>query len=179
MSLGSAAASSTGMLRLTLVRHARAEPGRPGQEDSHRELDLQGQREAAEIGRRLKEQNLAPDRILTSPAARALATATFLARELDIAPEQIDLDARLYLASAPLLMDLVRELGGTSPHLLLVGHNPGVSEFADGLSTERTIDSLPTAGVYTQRLPISAWRELQWASGIEGRLEAPGAGGNG
>lgn len=160
-------------LRLTLVRHARAEPARPGVEDARRELDAQGRAEAVEIGRRLREQALVPDRIACSPAARALTTATLLARELGVATQEIARDPRLYLASSEQLLTVVRELGGNARHLLLVGHNPGISEFADELSTDRTVGSLPTGGVYTQRVAIDDWSALEWASGMEGMLEFP------
>ena len=62
------------LLRLTLVRHAKTEPGRPGQEDWDRVLETRGQRDAPEMARRLKQISPKPDRILSSPAVRAITT---------------------------------------------------------------------------------------------------------
>ena len=61
------------MKRLTLLRHAKTEVQHSGQEDWDRELEPRGQKDAPEMARRLRERKLKPDRIVTSPAVRALA----------------------------------------------------------------------------------------------------------
>ena len=76
------------LLRLTLVRHAKTEPAAPGQEDWDRVLEPRGQRDAPEMARRLKQIAPKPDRILSSPAVRAITTATIMARELGVAAQQ-------------------------------------------------------------------------------------------
>lgn len=64
------------MLRLTLIRHAKTEPARPGQEDWDRVLEPRGQKDAPEMGQRLKHRHMKPDKIISSPAVRAITTAT-------------------------------------------------------------------------------------------------------
>ena len=119
------------LLRLTLVRHAKTEPGRSGQEDWDRVLEPRGQRDAPEMARRLKEQSGKPDRVLSSPAVRAITTATIMARELGVAAQKVQQDERLYLASTKEMLAVIRELGERTRHLMVVGHNPGITEFAD------------------------------------------------
>src|SRR5687768_4638219 len=126
------------MLRLTLVRHAKTEPAHSGQEDWDRALEARGQRDAPEMGRRLKGRGLKPDKILTSPAVRAISTTSIMTRELGVAANKVVPDERLYLASCKQLLSVVQELGGTAKHLMIVGHNPGLTEFADALSCERS-----------------------------------------
>ncbi|MGH8241643.1 MAG: SixA phosphatase family protein, partial [Steroidobacteraceae bacterium] len=87
------------LLRLTLVRHAKTEPGRQGQEDWDRLLEPRGQRDAPEMARRLKQISPKPDRILSSPAVRAITTATIMVRELGVAAQKVQQDERLYLAA--------------------------------------------------------------------------------
>lgn len=161
------------MLRLTLVRHAKTEPGRSGQEDWDRVLEPRGQRDAPEMGGRLKERGLKPDRILSSPAVRALSTATVFARELGVAAGHVVQDERLYLAQPKDLLKVVRELGGEVPHLMVVGHNPGISEFADRLSAERSVDTMPTCAVYTLEFELEAWSELDWSTGVNADFDYP------
>lgn len=161
------------MLRLTLVRHAKTEPVHPGQDDWDRVLESRGQRDAPQMGRRLKERNLKPDRIVASPAVRALTTATIMAQEMGFPTGKVRRDERLYLATPKVLLKVVQELGERAGHLMIVGHNPGLTEFADRLSSEREVDNLPTCAVYTLEFDIKAWSELEWDSGVNSELDYP------
>jgi phosphohistidine phosphatase len=161
------------MLRLSLLRHAKTEPAHPGQEDWDRALEARGQRDAPEMARRLKDRGWKPDKVLTSPAVRAITTTSIMARELGIAGQKIVQDERLYLANVKHLHAVVQELGGTAKHLMVVGHNPGLSEFADALSSERSIDNMPTCAVYTLEFGIKNWRELELATGVNAEFDYP------
>jgi phosphohistidine phosphatase len=161
------------LLRLTLVRHAKTEPGRHGQEDWDRALESRGQRDAPEMARRLKQYSPKPERILSSPAVRAITTATIMARELGVSAQKVQQDERLYLASPKDMLAVIRELGERAHHLMVVGHNPGITEFADRISSERSVDNLPTCAVYSLQFAIAAWSELQWDSGVDAELDYP------
>jgi phosphohistidine phosphatase len=161
------------MLRLTLVRHAKTEPGRSGQEDWDRALEPRGQRDAPEMGRRLKGRGLKPGLILSSPAVRAITTATIFARELHVPASKVVQDERLYLAQPKDMFKVVRELGGDTSHLMVVGHNPGISEFADRLSADRSVDTMPTCAVYTLEFEIPSWSELDWSAGVNADFDYP------
>jgi phosphohistidine phosphatase len=160
-------------MRLTLLRHAKTEAQHSGQEDWDRMLEPRGQKDAPEMARRLRERKLKPDLIITSPAVRALTTAQIVARELHLPAAKLQQDERLYLASPKVLKEVIRELGGTTPHLMIVGHNPGLTEFADKVSAERDIDNLPTCAIYTLEFEIKAWSELEWDSGVNVEFDYP------
>lgn len=161
------------MLRLTLVRHAKTEPGRAGQEDWDRMLEPRGQRDAPEMARRLQQSGPKPERILSSPAVRAITTATIMARGLGVAAQKVQQDERLYLASPKQMLAVIQELGGRAKHLMVVGHNPGITEFADRISSERSLDNMPTCAVYTLQFAIKEWSELSWDSGVEAEFDYP------
>ncbi|HEY6643635.1 histidine phosphatase family protein [Povalibacter sp.] len=161
------------MLRLTLVRHAKTEPGTSGQEDWDRLLEARGQRDAPEMARRLKDRHGKPDKIIASPAVRAITTANIMSRVLGVPASKITQDERLYLASPKAMLDVIRELGNSSQHLMVVGHNPGITEFADQLSGERSIDNMPTCAVYSLEFDIAHWNELVWATGINADFDYP------
>ncbi|HKQ16016.1 MAG TPA: histidine phosphatase family protein [Steroidobacteraceae bacterium] len=165
--------SARSLLRLTLVRHAKTEPARPGQEDWDRVLEPRGQRDAPEMARRLKQISPKIDRVLSSPAVRAITTATIMTRELGVSAQKVQQDERLYLASPKDMLAVIRELGERSRHLMVVGHNPGMTEFADKISSERGIDNMPTCAVYTLQFEIAAWSELEWDSGVDAELDYP------
>jgi phosphohistidine phosphatase len=161
------------MKRLTLVRHSKSDWSLPGQQDWDRALNKRGQRDAPEMARRLRARKLKPDAILSSPAVRALATATIMARELKIAPSIVRQDERLYLAGPADMLTVIRELGGNARHLMVFGHNPGITEFANRLSAGDRIDNMPTSAVFTATFAIADWSELDWGNGQDAQFDYP------
>jgi phosphohistidine phosphatase len=161
------------MKRLTLVRHAKSDWSLPGQADWDRALNKRGQRDAPEMARRLRARKLKPELILTSPAVRALTTATIMARELKVPASIFRHDERLYLAGPSDMLNVIRELGGQAKHLMVFGHNPGITEFANQLSAGDRIDNMPTCAVFTAQFDLEDWSALDWASGQEAEFDYP------
>lgn len=156
---------------LTLLRHAKAVSARGQQDDFDRELELAGRHDAERVAQRLCARGRIPDIMLTSPAARALETARVFVTVLGT-PMLLE-DERLYLASSETLLEVVRERGDDARHLMIVGHNPGMSEFADKLSANVALGSLPTASAYTLRFDIETWSQLDWRSGVMLEFDHP------
>jgi len=161
------------MLRLTLVRHAKTAPAHDGQEDWDRELEAKGQHEARMMGQRLKDRNLIPDLIVTSPAVRARSTTQILAQQLKVRSNHIAEDERLYLASPDVMLTVVKESAGKHRHVFVIGHNPGITEFADRLSKDRSLDNMPTCAVYTLEFDVTSWSDLEWRSGVNAQFDYP------
>ena len=161
------------MKKLTLVRHSKSDWSLPGQQDWDRALNKRGQRDAPEMARRLRARKLKPDAILSSPAVRALATAAIMARELKVAASIVRQDERLYLAGPADMLTVIRELGGDARHLMVFGHNPGITDFANRLSAGDRIDNMPTSAVFTATFAIKDWSELDWASGQDAEFDYP------
>lgn len=145
------------MKRLTLVRHAKSSWKDAALADLDRPLSGRGKRDAPRIGERLATQGLRPDIILVSPARRARKTAQLLAMAIPTAAGRILADPALYEASAAVLLARVRALDETWQHVMLVGHNPGLTDFAN-LLTGFGIDNLPTCAVLVADLDIASWR---------------------
>ena len=105
---------------LVLLRHAKAEPHRTA--DLTRELAPAGRADAAAAGRWLVEHGLFADRVVVSPARRTRQTWELAGT---LTPQ---IDDRVYDAA---VSDLQRVLAATPPEvrvLVLVGHDPGLSE---------------------------------------------------
>jgi phosphohistidine phosphatase len=159
--------------RLTLVRHAKSDWSLPGQPDWDRVLNKRGQRDAPEMARRLRARKLKPDLILSSPAVRALSTATIMARELKVPAAIVRQDERLYLAAPADMLAVIRELGDGARHLMVFGHNPGITELANRLSAGDHIDNMPTCAVFTATFAIETWDALDWHSGQDAEFDYP------
>ena len=71
-------------VRLVIVRHAEAASGEP---DELRPLTAAGRDTARVLGKRLADEGLVPDAVLTSPLLRARETARELARPAGLEPE--------------------------------------------------------------------------------------------
>lgn len=161
------------MRRLTLLRHAKTEAQHSGQKDWDRDLEPRGLLDARAMARRLRERKLEPDLVIASPARRALATAQIFARKLHLPASKLLQDERLYLASPKVIRELICEQGGNAQHLMLVGHNPGLTEFADQISADRSVANMPSCAIYTLELDIEDWSELEWHSGVNAELDYP------
>jgi phosphohistidine phosphatase len=165
--------AAAGLKRLTLVRHAKSDWSLPGQQDWDRVLNKRGQQDAPEMARRLRSRKLKPDLILASPAVRALATASIMARELKVPAEHVAQVERLYLADPAMIVEVVRELGGDVKHVMVFSHNPGITECANRLSAGEQIDNMPTCAVFTACFKLLDWSQLDWGTGLEAEFDYP------
>jgi len=134
-----AAAMSGDGREILLVRHAHAEwPAWQGR-DFDRPLTPQGEQDALRTARAISDAGHLPALIMTSGARRTRQTGEIIGRELALPEDrQIFVDA-LYDGSAATLAHALRDLARSTPGLLLlVAHNPGVSELARELGDLRT-----------------------------------------
>lgn len=147
------------MLRLSLVRHAKSSWESPGLIDFQRPLNERGRRDAPAMAVRIRDAGLVPDRLLSSPALRAISTARVFAGVFGIAEDDIQLDSNIFEASVGALLEVVRGFGSIAPHLMLFGHNPGFSEFAHQLADCPFVE-LPTCAIAVLDLDARRWSSV-------------------
>ena len=111
------------------------------------------------MGKLLLEKGIRPDVIISSDAARAITTARLVARELDYELDDIRQNNALYLAPPSALLDVLKETAANDQDVMLVAHNPGMTELANLLS-DRHIDNLPTCGVFVIESDTENWEQL-------------------
>lgn len=116
------------------------------------------------MGTRLRRQGVTPDLVLTSHAERALRTATVVARELDVPPNRISVAPRLYLATAKQILDVVGAQAEDLESIVVVGHNPGLTELVNRLLPDLHLANVPTAGAVALEFDTERWSELERAS---------------
>jgi phosphohistidine phosphatase len=110
-------------MRLLIVRHAEAVPGDP---DELRSLSAAGREQARDLGRRLREQGLRVDAVVSSPLLRARETAA----ALELGDPEVD-DRLAPGATASDIRDAASERGET---VVVVGHQPDCGRAAAELS---------------------------------------------
>jgi phosphohistidine phosphatase len=143
--------------RLTLMRHGDAQWKDPEGADFARPLNRRGSSESEAMGRRLGELILVPELIIASPARRAQQTAEIVVRELALLPRSIRFEEALYLAGAQEILRLARTIGPRVPHLMIIGHNPGISELANLLAPNADVGGLATAAFCTLTFDTDQW----------------------
>ena len=106
-------------MRLLIVRHAEAAPGKP---DALRPLTPEGREQARALGERLRARNLLPDAVLTSPLLRARETA----EALELGTPEVD----ERLAPGATAEDVRAVAAGRGGTVLVVGHQPDCGRVA-------------------------------------------------
>ncbi len=144
------------MKTLTLLRHAKSSWKDTTLADRDRPLNKRGEKDAPRMGRRIDAAGVRPSLIVSSPAVRAWRTAAIVAKALDYPQEFLQRENDLYLASLDELLDVVMQTDEGFNNLMVVGHNPGLTDFANFLQPGLT-GNLPTAGVVTVTVDQDSW----------------------
>jgi phosphohistidine phosphatase len=159
------------MKELYILRHGIAvEPGTPGIPDDERPLTPKGRRRMREIARGLRRLDLPLDRIVTSPLPRASATAEIAAKELGLEDRLETADVLRAGSEARAIRDWLR--GRTEDHLMIVGHNPGLTDLitllvlGDGNGPRPQVCELKKGGIAALRPACAAADcfELDWVA---------------
>ena len=146
------------MKTLLLIRHAHAGHSNPQLRDKARPLSARGQLEASAVAQRLAQRGFAPDLIVASPAARTIETARLLARALSYRLEDIVPIDRLYECEAVELCEIIEGINDRHENLIIVGHNPALSEFAWRLS--EGIEFMAPGAVASFTFTMPRWADI-------------------
>jgi phosphohistidine phosphatase len=149
---------------LYLLRHAKSSWDNPDLDDFDRPLNKRGEKDAPKMGKRLKKREVVPDIFLSSPAARAIATAKMIAQAIDFPLSNIQSSETLYHATEESLLHILRSIPEKADVVIITGHNPGLTNFANLLQDE-LIDNVPTAGIAAIRFKVRSWNDVQSKSG--------------
>jgi phosphohistidine phosphatase len=114
------------MKSVILLRHAEA---LSQADDFERVLSTEGEAAASRVGKTLRQRGVQLDRIIASAAVRARTTAELVARELGAAVP-IVFDEALYEAAPSQYLRVLSNLPASLRCVLLVGHNPSLSDLA-------------------------------------------------
>jgi phosphohistidine phosphatase len=140
-----------------------------------RPLNKRGKRDAPEMGRRLAERQIEVDRLISSPATRAIKTAEEIAQAIGFPWDEIRITDDLYHASSYELLSIVQGLDDHVDTVMLFGHNPGFTEFVNDLFPGLT-DNIPTCGVVEFVFDIDTWDEVGEVDPMETDFDYPKSG---
>lgn len=141
---------------LVLIRHTKTNLAELGQRDFDRALRKDRTDDAKNMANHLKELGLQPDLILCSPALRTKQTAEFFCEKLKYDFNKIVFDIRLYESSAVDYLEVVRETNEEIATLIVIGHNPSITLFANQF-LKKEIDIVQTTGVVWLEFENDGW----------------------
>jgi phosphohistidine phosphatase len=180
------------MKRLYLLRHAKSSWADADLDDRDRPLARRGRRAAKAMGRQLAALDVRPELVLCSSARRARETLERVQRQLAAsgAPRgsggtdasqashrsdaalPVAVEPGLYAGDASDLLRRIRAVPDSVETLMLVGHEPAMSQLAGGLAAP---DRSEAWRKMRRKYPTGACAELCFRAGRWAEI-APGSG---
>jgi phosphohistidine phosphatase len=144
---------------LHIARHGKSSWDFENLSDIDRPLSLRGIDNVYLMAQKLSERKVVPDRILTSPACRALYTAAIYARVMKLPYEKIRVSDSIYTGNSDDLVGLIRSQEDSVSQLMIVGHNPAFTSLANQLMSHY-LDNIPTSGIVSLTYRIDSWEQI-------------------
>jgi len=148
------------MKTLILIRHAKSSWADPEQSDFDRPLNERGRRDAPVMAQRLLEKNYKIDTIIFSSSVRTTETMHVFRTVLDIDIKKCLAINELYHAPLFQLQETISLINNSFNSVILIGHNPGITEFANSLTNVQT-DNMPTCAIFAVSSDIDSWTEFK------------------
>ncbi len=152
------------MKTLYLVRHAKSSWDNPRWTDFERPLNRRGEHNAPFMAEMFAARKKPIDLIISSPAMRAISTAHYFAKSLDIPIQNIVSDAGIYDATVNDLLRIVNSISDQYAHVMMFGHNPGFSQLVHYL-TGKPID-MPTCAIVRIGTIQESWAHVSGNCGV-------------
>ena len=121
---------------LYLLRHAKSDWKTEAATDFERPLSKRGFTDAPKMAAWLAKESDKPITIISSPALRAYQTALNFSHALNVPPQAICFDNRIYEAGLETLLEIVKAIPEQEKSVLLIGHNPGLDYLLQALCRE-------------------------------------------
>lgn len=152
------------MKLLTLIRHAKSSWKHAELADFDRPLNKRGKGDLPGLTERATRLLPRPDCLIFSPALRTSLTREPLVKAWQLSGQQCLAAPAAYEASREDLVSLLQETDSTHQHLVLVGHNPGLSDLTGWLIGQE-LDVFPTSAFAHLQLNINDWSQLHQGCG--------------
>ena len=153
------------MKRLILTRHAKSSWDDPLTPDHDRPLNERG-RAAADLGQWLASRGYVPGQVLCSDSLRTRKTWAGIAPALPGEPV-LELKPALYHAGAEVMLAVLRH--ATADTVMMVGHNPGIAEFAGRIVAHAPVNPefgrYPTGATLVVDFVADTWADVGFGQG--------------
>lgn len=142
------------MLKLHILRHGNAPFSKINQTDFDRTLDEYGKSQVQKVANSIS-QRIRIDHLIASPAKRTMQTTELCCQSLQFSIKQVIWDQAIYNASLETLVSTIQTIDPIKTEVLLIGHNPGLSELTNYFSGD--FIQLCTAGTISLEFELDEW----------------------
>lgn len=154
------------MKRLILTRHAKSAWDDPAMADHDRPLNDRGKAAAADLGQWLASRDYVPAEVYCSDAERTRKTWSGIAPALPGTPI-LALKPALYHAGPDVMLAVLKH--ATADTVMMIGHNPGIADFAARLVASAPINPdfarYPTGATLVVDFMVEAWSDIAYGAG--------------
>ncbi len=144
---------------LLLIRHAKSSWKDSSLSDRDRPLNKRGKRGAPVVAQRLKDLQISPDLVISSPANRAYSTAKIISEILSYNIDDIQVEEAIYEFSfagkGP--RQIIAQIPDSAQTVILFGHNPTFSGLANDFS-DGAVQDMPTCAVACFDFEAENWQ---------------------
>lgn len=117
------------MKRLYILRHGQKEEAKPDEYDYDIQLTKEGKKQCEKIALILKDKEIQPDLIVSSPAIRTRQSSEIVAKQIGYR-KNIMYNEVIYQAFLNEIIESITYTFDTVDTLMLVGHNPSLTALA-------------------------------------------------
>lgn len=154
------------MKRLILTRHAKSAWDDPAMADHDRPLNERGKAAAADLGQWLASRDYIPQEVFCSDAERTRKTWSGIAPALPGTPI-LELKPALYHAGSDVMLAVLKHAKADT--VMMIGHNPGIAEFAARLVAMPPINPdfarYPTGATLVVDFIADRWEDIAYGAG--------------
>jgi len=145
------------MKKLFIIRHAKSSWKDSSLDDFERPLNKRGRLNAPFMGSKLKEKNVVPDIIISSPAKRAKSTAEIIAKQVKYSKE-ILYKKDIYEVGESAIKKILKKLDNKISTLFIFGHNPDLEILVENYVSFD--ENIPTCGIVEIEFDCKRWRDI-------------------
>lgn len=146
------------MKTIFFIRHAKSSWNDATLSDFDRPLNERGKRDAIFMAHHLFNQKLSIDAFISSPAKRARKTASYFLKEYGTG-DFIEVP-ELYLPHSEVFTKVIEKTDNRFQTIAIFSHNPGITEYVNGLTDAIRVDNVPTCGVFAIRCNAANWSDF-------------------
>lgn len=153
------------MRNIVLIRHAKSSWDNPNLADFDRPLGERGLKDAPDMAKELAKYQLPIDLVIASPSRRTTETLAYFSTALRIPDNKIVWDSTVYHSGTENLMRLISNLPDSIHYVVVVGHNPSMTDFANALESDTLIENVPTCGIVHVSGNWPSWQDIRKKKG--------------
>lgn len=157
---------------LYIVRHGKSVWDYGEISDIDRPLKDRGINDGYSMAKKLLAKRNLPDIIISSPAIRALHTASIFARTFKFNYHEIVINEAVYMASFNLIVDIIKQTRDSYNSVMIVGHNPTFTDLANYFLKNK-IENMPTTGIVRLKFKTQSWLNISEIEPIDSSFDFP------